>query len=354
MPDDDDVPRRVSGRRSMSSDGFDVVELTTRRGPAWFADLAEGEVTAKVLASSDRAGIGVQMVELQGPTSRHEVVVKRYCSRPATLRMNRPRLGEPDDPSVKPECEFAALVELHRALGSAGLGCAAVRPIDFVDDHRAIVMERFAGTDARRLMRRANERGSEVAAAGGAALAFAHRVLERPERQRLATSEEIGEAFGTFCDHLAPSVPERLIERTRRWWRSAVPGAPPVLAACHVDSAPRNLLVDTDMNAAWIDGLFRWRAPVYQDIAVFVTSVQVRSRLTFGGLRRGSRDRRAQAFIDGYRRHGELQAEWLPPFEALVLLDRLASLVDHGGSARRRLVKRAVEAELATLVGGRA
>ncbi|MFW2334149.1 phosphotransferase [Ilumatobacter sp.] len=338
----------------MTTADFDALELVARRGPSWFGDLADGRVTAELLSSSERAGIGVQMVELRGRDTCHQIVVKRYHSRRSIPLVQRPRLGDPDDARVKPECEFAALVELDHALRPAATGVAAVRPLEFLDEYQAIVMERYPGTDARPYLRRQTDHGLDVLGSGGAALAIAHRVLERPDRIRLASPGEIDGSFRSFCEHLMPLVDARLIDHTRRWWSSAMPDDAPALGACHGDCAPRNLLVDADANAAWIDGLFRWRAPVYQDIAVFVTSARVRARLTPGSRRNRFAAWRTEAFVDGYRRHVDVQPEWLTRFEVLVLLDRLASLVEHGSSVRQRLVRRAVEAELAALVETRA
>ena len=337
----------------MTAGDVDVLAYVAGRAASWYGDLAEHPVTVSRTGGRNQVGVKVDELTIEAGQVRHDVIVKQYHDRGIPAPTARPRLGQPDDRATKPASEYRGLVELHRLLESAPHGVRAVRPLDFAPRLRLLVTERYPGVNARQLMRGRAIGAPEAFAHGGEALALAHRI-DVPGAPMRTSFDDLDEGFMRLHDYVASRFRRsKLMTNVACWWAQDPPGGPLPLGAGHGDCSPRNLLVDERGAVAWIDGLFRRRVPIFEDVATFTTSARVTARLTgiraaFGSRGRG---RVARAFVDGYERRSPVDRRWLERFEVVALVDRLASLVSQPSSLRYRVLTHVVSAELSAVIG---
>lgn len=322
----------------------------------YYADLGGGPVSVTLEREVRRPGTTLYHFAIgpdggAGRAARH-VVVKAYAglnNEPATdealpLRPRSTLGGAPTH-----VVEYRALVAIERHLP------AAVRPLDHLTEHRAIVMEFCSLPTLRDVLLRAT-RGRRAPAVllpafsgAGNWLRTYHATVEaeRPEPLRSRT-EELRDALDRYGRYLAASavgggaVPRLVAEADARF-PSALAGPLPV-AAIHGDFAPRNIFVDGDRPVRVIDAHPTWAVPRYEDVARLLVNVRT------AGLQVVSHGLAFDAGVLAACEHAFLTAYFgdAPPlaavraYELLVLFDRWAAWVDRRRRASTSPARRAL------------
>ena len=266
-------------------------------------------------------GVVIDFVDADlGDTEPARLVAKRYLAEAPNPRSKRPGLGLVDDRAVKPTTEWDGLVRLREQLPDA-----SVEPVLNIADEQLLVMERFTGDSVRATMFGDPATATAQVRVAAELLATLHQ-LDGGAPLR-ATGAEVDATGVALIDYTASLLRPLGVDRIRGWWRDQ-PDTDPALGLGHNDCAPRNFVTDVDGRVAIIDCLARHRMPVFEDVATFTTSVRILMRAQWARrpqvARRGSQF--ATAFADAYLQSTTLASTDLPRFEALVLLDRLASL----------------------------
>lgn len=296
-------------------------------------------------------GVRVQRLTIATEMGDELLVVKHYFGSIEPSQVDRPRLGLLDDRSVKPTFEYQGLVGLHDMEYGDAWDVRPVRPVSYDESSRLLIMEEFPGTSLRTRLEGHSKGLLPVFRTGGAALAYAHRLpCEEPAIR--STMTPIDEAFDELLGFVLSKRGVRVHRRLDAWW-GRQPEAELELGAAHGDCSARNLLVSDAGAVAWIDGLFRYRSPVYEDVATFTTTTRTTLRLPRKGhLDARARGHAADAFVDGYCDvRPEFDRSLLARFEVLVLLDRQASLLSSQRSLRNRLLLSLTDRELAVAMG---
>jgi aminoglycoside phosphotransferase (APT) family kinase protein len=210
--------------------------------------------------------------------------------------------------------------------------------LDLLRDPDAIVMEKVEGTILRAsAVASSASQGKDRTAvtafrnAGGWLRQF-HQLPDLPHTKPRTTTRD---DFITMTDRIAnylsavaaPPWMESVCEFLMRESESTL-SYDLALGLAHGDFAPRNVIVSSGSRVTVLDTLARWRAPVYEDLALFLLSLQ---------LSRGPRALLAgdsveltmlcRAFLSGYG--GDTECEWpvLRLFILQALLDRGCSYI---------------------------
>ena len=275
-----------------------------------------------------------------GATARRLLVKLPFPNRPRPpAAADRPRLYWPVAPELLAPLEHATMchIEEHFSQWShPQFGC--VRVLDLLRGPDAIVMEKVEGTMLRAsaVASSALQRDDRAAVTAfenaGRWLRQFHQLPDLPHtRPRTTTRDDFITMTNGFADYFptvgAPpwmaSVCEFLMRESDSTLSSDLP-----LGLAHGDFAPRNVIVSSGSRITVLDTLARWRAPIYEDLALFLLSLQLSggSRVLFAGdsIRLTTLSR---AFLSGYG--GDAECEWpvLRLFILQALLDRGCSYV---------------------------
>lgn len=291
-------------------------------------------------------GVRLQRLVMQSDKVRAGLIAKHYFGAIEPAQFDRPRLGLRDDRQMKPPLEYKALVGLH---GLDYQGLARVRPVcplSYDAGHRLLIMEEFPGRSARELIMARSGQALSMFRAGGSALAHAHGLQSEGIALR-TTSALVDEQFFELLDFVATQRKRRVHQGLEHWW-SKQPVEDLVMGTAHGDCSARNLLVSEAGDVAWVDGLFRYATPVYEDLATFTTSTRTTLRLVGKGwMPRNARRLASDAFLDGYCDvRPDLNLDQLARFEVLVLLDRQASLLSAPRTVRNRILLTLTDREI--------
>ena len=281
------------------------------------------------------------------------------------LGHDRPRLAPMNDwVNMRPRSEYRSLCaasERFQRIGDPHLG--AVRPLDYIAERRAIVMEVIEEPTLRQLLWKATRiagpiKGSDldiVFRHAGAWLREFHQVSVDGDdvsalRERRA---DVLEAFTEYGEFLAERLAAK--EAFRDVVSTALSCAPSVLpdvlplGVGHGDFAPRNIFVSPKARVTVIDMIGRWRVPIYEDLAYFVTELRAAApqRLTYGLALHPDRLARYESeLLAGYFDGKAIPHGAIAFFELLLLLDRWSAVVRKagGGPTVRRARELATQA----------
>lgn len=297
-----------------------------------------------------RNGVRVDRLVVDHVDGSLPLVAKHYFGPLEPGQETRPRLGLADDRAAKPACEFTGLQRLHALSYSATPHARPVRPLHYVENDRLLIMEEFPGTSARDLLDGDLDLLRNALRNGGATLAHGHAMSHQGETRRESPAE-VDEEFERLLTFLLDRRSTRLHRRLETWWPETTirDGR---YGPVHGDCSARNLLVSADGDVAWIDGLFRYSAPIYEDVATFTTSTRTTLRtLRRHGLTSRARRSLSNGFVRGYADvAGIVDVPTLARFEVLVLLDRQASLLTATQSMRTRFLLQLTDRELHDVV----
>ncbi len=252
---------------------------------------------------------------------------------------NRPRLFEPAAPELLASLEFTAMRHIQQSfsrLDDARFG--SVHVLDLVQSPDAIVMEKAEGATLREVSggclgaeRDVDDSTAVIQNAVfqnvGQWLRHFHQLPDLPHtRPRTTRRDHFIAMIDEFLDYFpavrAPrwmtSVGEFLRQESESTLQHGLS-----LGLAHGDFAPRNVIVAANNRVTVLDTLARWRAPIYEDIALFLLSLKLGrgSKLLFTsrtkGLTTSSRE-----FLKGY--FDDASSEW-PTIRLFILqaiLDR--------------------------------
>lgn len=322
-----------------------IAHLRTR-APAYFAELGE-DVRVDLLSARPHRFSSTYLFRLTGRSSQNDVLAKvaRASNRGTeALRRDRPRLSPVTDwENVRPRLEYRSLsvaFEHFQRLGDARLG--AVRPLDYIPELRAIIMEVNKQPTLRQLLWKGTRFtpfiGTELDAAfrhAGAWLREFHR-LPGDETEMGTLRAQRGEvlaalaAYGQFLEERLGTTPvlKDAVSTAILRARTVLPSALP-LGLAHSDFAPRNVFVSPNGRVTVIDMIGKWRVPIYEDLAYFITALRMSGPQRFShgaAFHRDCLDRYEHEVLVGY-----FGAEGTPygpirVFKLLLLLDKWASL----------------------------
>ena len=281
------------------------------------------------------------------------IIVKVPLARPMTHEGGRPLLAPRTPAVLKASLEFRALTVIDRSLTErADPRIAAVRPLDFLPERSALVMEDAGEPDLRRVIRAAvlSRPGSANRARllrgfhnAGLWLRALHAMPFEHAEARRSTIAELMIDVDASLDYLRSRVDRRIVDAVAVGMLRALSAMrEPTLAACHGDFAMRNVLVDGLGRVRAIDVLGRWRTPIFEDVAYFLNGMRVHRFDTF--LTRRASERMVAgweaAFLDGYFGVEEVPAADLRAYRGFLYLDRWTAMVDRRAKAPRRRLPR--------------
>lgn len=270
-----------------------VTDAASRAATDWFPDLT-GEVRVRPLATDVRARCYLHHVELVADRASRRVVVKvRHSEAPLRRRdmfEDRPLLTPertmPDRETARRE--YDGLLAISRAIGgSASPGFGVLRPLAWLPDQAAIVMEVVKEHTLRHRVlatARPRRRGEPVPDrtwqnVGAWLRAFQDAASWEQLPARLATRDEVADLCVGYADFLTErlgrvSSLSRVGAHARTMVGQALPEQMP-LAPGHGDFVANNIFADTSGRITVFDPLVRWQVPRYQDLATLTVGLRV-------------------------------------------------------------------------------
>lgn len=304
----------------------------------YFPDLGEGEVGVILLNERRRTNSALYRFRLVGDATR-VVLVKVPSLRGGLLRDARPYLVPEIDPSIKYRVQHAALVALYAHFGDlADPRFGAVRPLDLIPEHAAFVMDEVPGRTLQQLVARSSRlrspfewgeiRGS-FENTGAWLRAFHEMPVETNAEMIHPKCSDFVQLVEEFTGFLGRSLKDEpffcsVAEKAKAMARDALQGSLP-LGLRFGDFGLTNVLVAADGRVTGIDTLATWYAPIYEDIAYFLTGFKTyRAQILSLGFGFG-KDRIAaleSAFLKGYFQRDRIPLRELRLYEVLRLLER--------------------------------
>ena len=245
-------------------------------------------------------------------------------------------LAEQTDPATKFRQEYEALAHIYdyfQRLGDADF--AAIRPLDFVPEWHAIVMEdaryprlRDLFSKTSRLQIWSNAADLQVCFRNAGKWLRLFHALSRPQASpRDTTRADFVALIEKYTAHLRLATGEeaffrRLVLQTTAKARDLFPEVFP-LGLTHGDYALRNLLIGPQNCVLALDTQAKWFMPIYEDLAYFLVGLvttwpQVLSQgLAFD---RQDLERFEQEFLQGYFAGDSVPAETVRLFKIKIML----------------------------------
>lgn len=304
------------------------------------AGVAIADVSIAIDGSARRGRSRVTSLTVQARGRRFGVIVKELvgAGSQATAPNARGRGGEPRPRLAgrgtfgdRYAHEHAALLRVERHFARLGdHRFETVHALGYVPERVALVTRRIDGVNLREFLR-AQRDGDSLAVverAGGWLRAF-HDIPPGNAQDRHASAAALAAWISAICTFLGENLEQRryfedlgaeLAARAHRVLPAAMP-----MAVAHGDFAPRNVLTGRDGRVAVIDMAAVARAPIYEDLAYFVSSIRTSSvrSLTGGVLADDMADRRVeQALLRGYFGADAIPLGPLRLYQVLVTLDK--------------------------------
>lgn len=162
-----------------------------------------------------------------------------------------------------------------------------------------------------------------------------------------ATREDVAEAFTAYGEFLGKRLSadrffEDVVATAAAHSVRLLPTVLP-LGLGHGDFAPRNIFVSPNCCVTVIDMIGKWRVPIYEDIAYFLTALRTSApqRLTFGlALDPHHLERYENELLTGYFGDQPVPRGGITVFHLLVTLDKWSSFTYRrsGGRLSRRVL----------------
>ena len=288
------------------------------------------EHAGRYFAEFDRRPVEVRLVDQQiRPASRfyryhvsagdlqHSVLIKmpppsaigQPPAEQAPDVADRPRMTSTTDATVKHLLEYRALVAIQCYFDRlADQRFGAVKPLTYLPDHSALLMEEVKTPNLNTLFGRTNRLQGPLSSLdlrdafcnSGAWLRYYHTLPKEHDVQvRHATRDAYTDSITKYMSYLGrvlhkedflQEIGTRIITQAKQVLPPALP-----LGLGHGDYAMRNILVSADSRVTVIDTLSRWRVPIYEDIGYFLLRLKAN---------------RMQVFSLGYAMDPELTAEY--------------------------------------------
>ncbi|MDQ3867020.1 MAG: aminoglycoside phosphotransferase family protein [Actinomycetota bacterium] len=313
-----------------------VSRLLHERAPVYFDEFRGMDVSATLVHGRQRRYSTIYRFELAAGDSRRRVFVKL---RPAdSARSPRPRAT----PAIAPGNALALYHDALRATHDhfqalADPRFSAVRPLDFVPEIDALVMEEAEGEQLWKLLRPASRLHplasvdlDDVLSNAGGWLREFHRIRPRHAVTTIHDGQAgFVELLTALTDYLGESLGEKaFFDRVAAKTRILAEGTlvEPLPLGLHFgDYGLTNVLVAPNARVTGIDMLANWCTPIYVDIAYFLTGIKTyRKQIATQGLAFG-RERLAafeRQFLVGYFGRTSVPTREIRLFEVLRLLER--------------------------------
>ena len=328
----------------------------------WFPGIDARRVRARVLSIDARARCFLHRIELDDGRVRRTVVVKVRHSQ-ARLR-RRDRFNE--RPVLNPERtmsdeqtarrEYDGLQSIAEALGHEDERFGVLRPLAWLPNHSAIVMDlvqeptlrdRLLETSRNRLRRGAAMNETAWNNAGAWLRIFHDHKTRLTLPPRIETGRQVAEMYGDYADFLLErtGASSSLLEFKELAVELAARSLPAELPLCpgHGDFVANNMFAGAAGRVTVFDPLIRWRVPRYQDLGTMTVGIRIVpiQAMTLG-LSLPERDlgRYEDAVLGGYFGSEEVPLRTVRAYQLLVLLDRWSDLVSKQiphGKVRPRL-----------------
>lgn len=332
----------------MNDDHISVLQkYICARAREYFPEFGEEPVQAHLAQTSVHRASTIYRLHLTAASLRRQLLVK--TPPPADKRG-----ALQSEAGIKFRQEYEALVCLydyfHRR-GDPRFG--AIRPLDFVPEHHAIVMEEaryprlrdlFSKTNRLQLWSHAGELQTCFRNAGSWLRAF--HALSRPVAvPRDTTRAEFIALIDKYLAHLRAAMGEedffqRLAAQTAAEARALFPETFP-LGLTHGDFALRNLLIGPRHCVLALDTQAKWLMPIYEDLAYFLVGLvttwpQVLSQgLVFD---RDDLDNLEREFLQGYFAGETIPVEEIRLFKIKIMLLKWSANVLRMQRGRQGLV----------------
>lgn len=241
------------------------------------------------------------------------------------------------EPAIKFRVEYEALVAIHdyfNALQDARF--AAIRPLDFIAPHHAVVMEAVQEPSLRALFVKAS-RIYPWPEAQSLAQCFRHaggwlRAFHAMSRGEHATPRDVYardffsaiEKYSAFLAEALhePAFFENLTRTVNGSARGILPEHLPV-GLTHGDYALRNLLIGPNCRVRAIDTQAKWLMPIYEDLAYFLVGLSTTwPQVLSQGLAFSERALQCyeKEFLSGYFEREPIPWETIRLFKIKILL----------------------------------
>jgi aminoglycoside phosphotransferase (APT) family kinase protein len=314
----------------------------------YFPDLDAQSVRVELVGSRAGAASSLLRFRIRAGARDRLVVVKQPAPAPSPARgRRRARVAPALDPATSFESERAALRaigEHFTSLGDPRFGSVGL--LDFLPETRALVMEERDAPSLRDLLARSHRlrhprgaRALEAALRNTGAWLRAYHALPPLAHTRVRHAErgDFVASVRRLCGFVAERVAgaallDGIAACVAAAARTALPPRLP-LGTAHGDLAPRNVLVDESGRVTVLDTRAAWRAPVYEDLAYFLTALRTSRAQAYSlGLALGptALARYEEAFLCGYFGAERVPLASIRLFEIEALLDRWAARASEG------------------------
>ncbi|MEK7727845.1 MAG: phosphotransferase [candidate division KSB1 bacterium] len=298
----------------------------------YYAQWARAALQVRLMQISPHRSSTLYHFTLTDGESRQRVVVKTppLAEAPA-------QISAITEPATKFRIEYEALAAIHEYFNTMqDPRFAAIRPLDFIAEHSAVVMEEVQEPSLRLLFAKSS-RLQPWANPGDLYKCFRHagswlRAFHAMARRESATERDTQAqdyflAIEKFTGLLAAALREReFFERLAQAASGSARGILPEqlpLGLTHGDYALRNLLIGPQQRVRAIDTQAKWLMPIYEDLAYFLIGlVTTWPQVLSQGLAFGSAAllRYEQEFLTGYFEREPIPWETIRLFKIKILL----------------------------------
>jgi O-antigen/teichoic acid export membrane protein len=333
-----------------------LIERLREKAGDYYACGAGKHVGVELVSSQQRPLSSLYEFQLTVGADRHQVLAKvprtalsvQQPSEGSSLKGDeRPRLAPVFDAARKFEYEqhtLRAIDDHYSGLADPRFG--AIRVLDVIEGHGAIIMERSHDIPLRRLLLRTSRlpfrSASELVESGlrnaGAWLREYHHMPDFPQTQlHHATRREFVDSIWRYCEYLRDFHPnacpilKELPSKMEQLAYTALAATLP-LGIAHGDYAPRNILVGPGGRVTVIDTTGRWRVPIYEDLADFLKELSASPPLIYsGGMLFAPRQvaHYRAVFLKGYFDTDAVPQATIGMFEIQSLLDKWVEQADN-------------------------
>lgn len=325
-----------------------IINHIREHAPRYYPEFMQAQVQVQLIRADRRRASSLYRFDLNSPQFTRPVLVKKPPVGGEPVRVRRQT-----DPEIKFRSEYEALVAIHshfERLNDPRL--AAIRPLDFIADQLAIVMERIPHPSLRQLLLKASRLQPQSSRAqlnrafrnAGIWLRHFHGLTRHQHVEiRPAQRDEFIEAINHLAHALAKALGDKrffcaLAQKVGADALAALPPSLPV-GMQHGDFALRNLLIGPESRVTGIDTQARKPSPVYEDISYFLISLtttwpQILSQgLVFDSLQLGHYE---NEFLSGYFEGEAIPDECIRLFKIKMMLDKWHARVFYLNQPRKR------------------
>lgn len=339
------------------------------RAPQYFVDFGRGSVEAQLTGEWARPASRFYRFRVGTKTHCRSVLVKVPRRRTEVGDHSgdggqsldaRPRLGHQTDPAIKFQLEYIALTAIHKhfdAIGDPRFG--AIRILDILPGHRAIVMEEVEDPSLSQLFLKASrlrvsfssiDLGETFRNAGAWLRAYHALPKQRHVKTRHTQRADFVELLSLFTGFLGRAVGDEMFFQDIAVTAAAnaletLPESLP-LGLGHGDYALRNILVGPNNQVTVLDTLAKWQTPIYEDIAHFLIGLKTNRLQVYTqgvSFSPACLTRYEQEFLGGYFGQEPIPYREIQLYEILSLLNKWSSRISQGNTESLRTGGRAIK-----------